>query len=86
MITWTLGTDQSPKAGLLCHFKSPSKVNSAALTPLTLQKKEVEVHAQKAHTARCALKAVMAGEAHGGILANCSTAAGNGLNPCVSQG
>lgn len=40
-------------------------VNSAVLTSLTLQKKEVEVHAQKAHTARCALKAVMAGKAHG---------------------
>lgn len=47
------GNDQSPKVGLLCHFRSPSTVNSAALTPSTLQRKEVEVHAQKAHNQLC---------------------------------
>lgn len=48
-----LATDQSPKAGLLCHFRSPFMVNSAALTPLTLQMKEVEVDAQEANNQLC---------------------------------
>jgi len=51
MITRNLGTDQSRKAGLLCHFRSTSMVKLAALAPVTLQRKAFL--AQKAHNQLC---------------------------------
>lgn len=36
------------------------------------------------HTTSRVVKAVLAGRVQGRILADCLTAAGNGLNPCVS--
>lgn len=59
--------------------------NQAELTPLTHSEKgDLGRCPESKHTSSCVVKAVLAGRVHGGILADCLTAAGNGLNPCVS--